>query len=408
MKNKKIWLAFGTIILLALVIRFYNFSNRINFSAEEGIALSVSSGYLKQFSFLGVPNVQRATATGHTLFAGAEFYYTLVPLILLFKGNPLPITAFFTFLNVFTGAVLFFVVKRFWKLKVAFLTLFLFLFNSYMINHSLYIWNLHYLPLIGVLSILFLMQKSSLKRTFWLGLLSGIGFNLEFFYLFTAGLVFLILFVQTNKKILTFLVFSLSAAIGTFSILAFDLRHNGYHMWTLWNYFIDTLHKPGQNKITFYHFLQFWPLLALAGGLILSRFKTWLVTIILVGYILYNLTNAEVDFDYSVDMPKGLVYADMDKAAQLIASQATQPYNIVFYPDQDFRAHAIRYLLTDIYHSYPEGIETYQSVNELYVVADRGQVFGNGDAWEVEVFGPVATEKITDLGKNSALFKLTK
>ena len=123
-----------TIVLLALAVRFYNFSNRIDFSAEQGISLTTSAQYLKQFSFLGLQNIQRITSSGHHLYSGAWFGYTLTPLILIFNYDPVLITACFALLNVATGLFLLWLTKNKYGFLPAIFALILFLFNSTMSN----------------------------------------------------------------------------------------------------------------------------------------------------------------------------------------------------------------------------------------------------------------------------------
>src|SRR3989344_6961739 len=157
------FLAFLLVVILSLFVRFYNFPNRIAFHSEQGLALSVAADYLRdKFSLLGQRMFLRTTSKGHILFSGSLYNYSLIPLQLIFDYDPFPITIVYTLLNIFTAAVLFFLVKKVCNSTVAFYSLILFLLNAEMVSRSMYFWILHTIPLISILS-LYLIWK--LKKT---------------------------------------------------------------------------------------------------------------------------------------------------------------------------------------------------------------------------------------------------
>ena len=105
-KNSLILIA---IFLLAVLVRFYNFPNRVTFWSEQARSLIVAGNYLEEPSLLG-QEYFRVNSFGHKLFASALFNYSLVPLLLLSKFDPIPITAYFALLNIFSGFALYYVV----------------------------------------------------------------------------------------------------------------------------------------------------------------------------------------------------------------------------------------------------------------------------------------------------------
>src|SRR3989344_7381461 len=128
-------LAIILIFFAGFLVRFYNYPQRINFSAEQGLALGVSADYIKEkFTLLGQRTFLRTTSKGHILFSGPLYNYSLVPLQIIFNYDPFPITIVYTFLNVFTAVVLFLLVKKVINPIVAFYSLILFMFSSEMVS----------------------------------------------------------------------------------------------------------------------------------------------------------------------------------------------------------------------------------------------------------------------------------
>ena len=95
--------------------------------------------------------------------------------------------------------------------------------------------------------------------------------------------------------------------------------------------------------------------------------------------------------------------------AGAIAHDAGPYYNVVYMPDSEYRAYALRYLLTGIYHKPPMGIDAYPSADELYVVASSTRSLDNDIPWEVSSFHPISRSVFYTApnGKN-VVYKLGK
>lgn len=404
------------LISLGLLIRFYNYPQRINFGPEQGLALLTSGDYLNNgFSLLGQKTFLRTTSVGHVLFSGALYNYSLVPLLLLFNYQPLPITICFTLLNILTGLAFYFVVKKIFGLKSAEFSLIIFLFSDLMIFHSMFIWILDYLPLIGILSLYYFWRyrkQSSWQFALILGILSGVGVNLEYIYLFTAALVFFLILIFSKNKFRDSAIFILGCGLGDFTMVLFDLKHDFYYTRTLWQYFIDTLKNPGQSQLSYYHFLNWFPILYLAAGKFLSLMyqKSKVIAVFLVViYVLFNLVNSEkVSFTKAVGMVPGMTYAKLDLAASKISSDQPENFNLSYLPDADFRAYALRYLLTYVYKNKPQSLENYSSIRTLYVFAGNNYNFGEYQPWEVRAMNATKIDVLSRIDDNYSVYKLSK
>src|SRR3990167_5012179 len=382
MVNKKT-LALFLIFLAGFIVRFYNYPQRINFSAEQGLALGTSADYVKEkFTLLGQRTFLRTTSKGHLLFSGALYNYSLIPLQLIFDYDPFPITIVYTLLNIFTAAVLFFLVKKVFNSTVAFYSLILFLFNAEMVSRSMYFWILHTIPLISILSLYLiwkLKKTGSDSATLMLGILGGIAFTLEYFYFFTIVLVLIFTIIFSMKKVQHSLLYVLGTAIGAYTIIAFDMRNNFYHTMTLWQYFLDKV--SSMNKM--------------------------LVIVFIALYILINLNSKQISFNSAVGMSRGLTYSIVLEAAKSIGDDNPHNFNIVDLPDNDFRAYRFRYLVKNLSDKKPAGVEDYTNISTLYVFGDRNFNLARQQPWEIDTFGATKIETLATLKNGYFVYKLT-
>lgn len=403
------------IFAFAIVIRFYNFSYRVVYGPEQGLSLLTAAENIKAPSLLGIPYLLRQTSTGLSLFVSPLFLYSLVPFILIFKFNVFGITSIFTLINLVTGITVFCVTKKLFNKKAAIFALTLFLFSDYMIYHSLFIWISNYMPLIGVATFYCLYRFASAKKkytlAFLLGLLSGIGFGIQYLYLFGALLVFILLLKFSKKKFLDATLFIAGAVVGELPTVLFDLKHNFYNVKTLFEYFLDTTRHPGQSQISYYHFLVVWPIVAIFIGILLTKLykKSKLLSVLLiVVYIIINLLSPRISFKHAIGMPENLTANDILYTSKVISDDNPKDFNVAVLMDFDNRAYILRYPLEFVYGKIPLGVEDYPNAGSLYVLAnDKYNFYGEG-IWEVSSFHPTKVKVLKDLGDGYSVFKLTK
>lgn len=419
---KKPLIVFTLLCLLGLLFRFYNFANRMTFSSEQGLALLTSGDYLtKGFSFLGQQTFLRTTSSGHIIFSGAIYNHSLTPLLKIFNYDPYPITIIFALINFLGGLVLYFVTRKVTKSKkIALFTFFFYLTSAMMIVHSMYIWILHYLPVVFGLTILscffVVRKKGGWLHPILLGLYSGLGVNFEYFYAFTLGLTFLWLLFFSISKLRDAILFILGSLLGNYTMVLFDLRHDFYNFRQLWQYLLDTINNPGISQIDHYHFFHFWPLIFLTLGVVANKLHkinkplTWLLCL---AYLAVNLLVPQLNFRKPVDMPDKTTLKTLDHIAKVIASDKPDSFNVVSLPDANFRAYALRYLV-EFRHGYrPEGVENYASIDNLYVFGYRDfkEKYSKNPSsfpWEVTALGGQSVAKVAEIGSDYAVFKLAR
>lgn len=412
MKN---YLILFSILFLALFVRFYNFTDRITFGPEQARSLIVSANYIQDKPSLLGQEYFRANSLGHKLFASALFNYTLVPLLLLTKYDPYLITIYFALLNVFTGYVVFILCKKTFDKKIAIVASILFLFNSYMIYHSMFIWVLNYLPLLGILSFYFVWKIWKNKAKFVdyliLGIISGIGFGLEYLYAFAILIILYFIFKYSKDKLKSLFIFVLGGAIGDFPQVLFDLKHNFYHLSSLMQYALDTFSGSSDAGFTYYHFLEFWPILLLFLAFVIwfiYKRNKYLGILVLVLYLFINLRSTIIDFNKPIGMVNGLKYSDLKIASEIISKKASDNFNLVTLYDFDTRAYTLRCFVQYVYGKKPLNDVSYKDPEEIFALATTDYDFKDNNPWELNQFKPYNIERMSEIGQGYALYKLTK
>lgn len=410
-----------SLFAIGALLRFYNFENRLIFGPEQGISLLTSAANLEKFSLLGEYNLQRATSAGHNLIHGPLFSYFLLPFIFLFRFRALPISLVFPVLNLFTALVLFLMARRLFGKTVAILTLFFFLFSALMIYHSLFVWIYHPLILIGTLTIwlvaLVAKNPRRLIPAFWLGLLSGIGFSLQYPYLIFAVFIFFLVVFLSQRRLLAAPLYLAGFFLANITRIIFDLRHDFYHLRTLWQFFIDVYIDRTISGATYpYHYLHLFPLFCLLLALFsagLYKLYKPLVLFPIIIFLYLNFTSPIFSLNRSLGMPAGITLKSLELAAATIAADisADPPaggFNVATLWDFDTRAHPLRYLLQYYHDLKPQGFADYGNVDALYVFAPENRDIYNPNVWELNTFKPYEVTVLTSPAVKYRLYKLTK
>lgn len=403
-----------TVIVLAFVVRFYNFSNRVNFGSEQARSLVTSAGYIHDKPSLLGQEYFRVASNGHKIFSGALFNYMLVPLMLVSNYNPVIITVFFTFLNIITGFIVYLVAKKLFDSKVAIFSSIIFLFNDVMIYHSFFIWNYNILPIIGITTLYYLATRNNKLKTkyvFILGTLSGIGTSLQLLYVLPTLLIFGFAVWKSKNRLIDSLTFIGGIILGNLPMALFDIRHNFYNLTTLWQYTIDTFRGMSDASFSYYYLLPFWPVIALLVGWILAKVGKFsrLLSIFLISvYLFVNLTSSKVSFSKAIGMPDGLITSDIEYTAKIIAQDVDDNFNVVEDLDFDKRAYVLRYFLQYKFDKKPMEETEYTNPPVVYALVEKGYNFEDSHTWEINAGGPYKIILLSDIGNGYGLYKLTK
>lgn len=399
------------IVVSALLIRFYNFSNRVTFWSEQARSLMVSAGYVyDKFSLLG-QEYFRQDSNHHTIFSGALFNYTLVPLLFLFDFDPIKITATFALLNVATGLVLYFGIGKYVPKTVALISLFLFLFSPLMIYHSLFIWNYNFLPLVFLMMLLISLNKNlaNIPKMFWIGLVGGIGISLQILFL-PITLILLLTNLKLYKKQPFVLVYFFAGLLmGNLPMVIFDVRHNFYNTKTILQYALDTIRGKSDAGFAYYYFLPFWPVLVVVLAKIihfLGKISFIFPVVLLVIFFIAGQRTTPIYFDRPNGNPYELTVKDFDKVSKIISEKSGTRFNVVSVLDFDKRAYVLRYFLEFKYGKRPMGITQYDNIDELFVLAPTDYNFAVSNVWEIAAAGIKNTENMGELKNGTSVFRM--
>lgn len=413
MKTKTKHIILIAVFLAAALIRFWNFPFRVTFWSEQAQTLITSADYLTKPSLLG-QEYFRHDSSGHVIFAGAFFNYTLVPLLLILNFDPVKITVFFTLLNLLTGFLIYYLVNKFFGFRIAIFSAILFLFNDFMIYHSLFIWIYNYLIPIGALIAYFFYQNLRKTRAIYfliLGLFSGIGVGLQVPFWALAFLILIINLYKSENKIRDFLLFGLGMVIAEFPAVIFDLKHNFYQVKTIWNYFTETLRGKSDATFNYYYFLAFWPALSVFAAWLLNKITKRnfaLGLTILSGYVFINLASPRINLYAPTGMPKGIITSDIDHASRIIADDSKGGFNVASVLDFDKRAYVLRYFVQYKYHKIPMGVADYPNSQIVYTLAQKDFDFINSGIWEIKSGGLDKISLLTNVGGGYGIYKLSK
>lgn len=399
MKN---FLIICSIFILAFLVRFYHFEDRIIFWTEQARSLITSLEYLEKPSLLG-QEYFRQDSNSHIIFSGALFNWALLPIILFSNYDIARITAFFVFLNIFTGLTIFLVSRRFFGLKTAIYSTILFLFSYLMIYHSLFIWNYNFLPLVGLLVFHLTLQNFKvfkLNNFFWLGLICGIGISFQIWFAVFTVLALIVNLFKSKQKVYSLILFLLGVVLGNLPMVIFDLRHDFYLTKTIWQYFIDTISGVSDANFAYYYLLPIVPVLTIFLGRILSKLNIFVSISIIIIYLFFNLKSLVIVPDLTV--------SQIEYVSREIANDAKGDFNVASVIDFDKRAYALRYLLKYKYEKKVMGIGEYQNLNLLYVIAPNEYNFKSSDTWEIKAGGNYKVSELQSINSKFKLFKLTK
>lgn len=400
---------------VGIFLRLYNFENRLIFGPEQGISFLTSAGNLEKFSLLGETNLIRTTSAGHIPFHGAVYSYLLLPLLVIFNYRVLPVTLAFCLLNIFTAYIFLRISEKMFGKTIAAFSLFFFLFSDIMIHHSLFAWIVNPTPLLGVLTLwcLFLLwqKRDRLSPVFWIGTMSGLGFGFQNFYLFFAGLLFILLISLTKKKIQSVIVFLFGVILGSLPTVIFDLRHDFYHTRTFFQYFLDVLAGKSSGDSSYYNFLYLYPYLYIIYAFISKRLlHVWkpLALIPVTLFLYFSFTSPLFNLHQSVGMAPGITLKSLEMAASTIASTAPKNFNVATLWDFDTRAYPLRYLLKYYYGKTAQPVEEYKNLDALYVFAPEKYDIANPQVWELQSYLPYQTKDLVSPATNYHLYQLTK
>jgi len=228
------WFIVG-IIVVATFLRFWNFTNTLQFLGDQGRDAIVVSDIFKKGDLVLIGPV---TSTGN-MYLGPLYYYFMVPFLWLTYPSPLGPAYAVAVLSVITTALMYILGKQIVGEKAAAIATLLFATSSVVIGFARFSWNPNPAPLFGLLFLWFLQKTEQKKPKYWIGVAFSVAVLSQLHYValltvFVAGVYWLKQLWQLRQgdgklrkdfaigTIIGMLVF----AASFFPLFFFDLRHN--------------------------------------------------------------------------------------------------------------------------------------------------------------------------------------
>ena len=229
------------------MLRLYRISDYMEFLGDQGRDVVIIKDFLKNGNlfFIGPQ-----TSIGN-MYLGPYFYYLIAPSLLLANYSPVGPAIFIALLSVATVALIFFISKKWFNPKTAYIAAFLYAISPVVIKYSNFIWNPNVMPFFSLLFVYFFFESFRVKKYHYF-LYASLAFIMVMnsHYLGLALLPFiglfwlynLIKFIKTKSLDLKpFIKYTLLAAlifiISLTPQILFDIKHNGQNAKALLNFF---------------------------------------------------------------------------------------------------------------------------------------------------------------------------
>jgi len=414
-------LTFIFITLIALLIRFNNYEESLNFHMDPPLFLHEVKDMVEQrkLRLIG-PMVSSKTVEGRVIFTGPIFYYLLAVLGIVFNWKIVYMTGFFAFWWVVTFALIFWWLRQRFGNLVALIIYALISFFHWLLPYSRIIWNPDLIPFFGVL-FFWLLDKRENKRLYYLlaGLVFGLGLSVHYAVILLGLVVFYYLWTETKRKAFSannWWLFLSGLIVANFPLILFELRHNFYNLKTLLfhlqNYQPSESYSFNFRSQYYYYIFPFIPLGCKAYGIILEKikkafdFKVFITSqvILITLFLTYSLFGPTRE---ALINPEGWTIAKQKEVTDLIVDDNEKIFEVATTIGPDTRASELRWWLRQKDHP-PMSVIDYESATVLYLVAPRSRPPETETVWEVKSLKPFTVEKRVILDGNLVFYKLVR
>lgn len=288
--RNKYYLAFWLILLLAFVVRFYNFSVHWGLGNDDSRDIMIAQEALRRHE---LPMIGSFSSAGPFVFG--PFFYWFIMLCYLIL--PFAFTAPWILLGlvgVATVAVMMWCGKKIAGNNFMLLIGVLTATSPQLVVRSLRLGQHTFISLSTacmILALLFFFEKRKLLFAFLAGLAIGAGIN--FHYQTVNLLIFLAVFFFIPKaswrlKFVSFFLAGVGVIVGLLPLVVWDIQQQFANLRNILDYFLVAqyrLYVPNSWKLFLFHFLpNYWSFVI--GGYSLLAFALMIMTGIITAYIL--------------------------------------------------------------------------------------------------------------------------
>ncbi|MCJ7805511.1 hypothetical protein MUP46_02615 [Patescibacteria group bacterium] len=416
LKHKVVLIVFFLITVLSLAAHFWNYKTLVNFHLDPpahlmGARDMADSG---KISLIG-PNITSKEVMGREFFLGPFYYYVLAILGVLTHWNVLIISGFFTSLWLAAFILLFsWLYKKFGGL-IAILVYTLLSFFPLFIPISRQIWNPHFIPLFGILFLLFLVERKKNIHYFLAGFFWGLGLNVHYATILWAPIAAFFVIDDIRLKrfhLRSWLILILGVTLAEFPLILFELRHNFYNLNTIiFQVRYGSLSSGYGFGFWWYYAIPLLPAAAFLAAFLLdkirkSRFFNIIVALLAILSVYFFIGDFGLQ-GQRVIYPSGWTISRQKEAAQFIIQDKEKDFEVAETINSDTRALDMRWWLR-MANVRVMDVTQYDKAPVLYLVTSSKRPPETETVWEVSSLRPFKIEFKKDLGANLFLYKLKR
>ena len=290
--RRKINLTLLFILSLTAFFRFWQLKQRFIFSGETNNVLYTLSDLVanKRSPLLGL----EATGYIHHLFHTPWYLYTIYPIYIFSKGEPLS----FAFIHSLLGLMSVFFLYRIGVLisnkKLGYISAFIYAvtFKIILIDRS--VWAIGLIPLFTIISIYLLfksLSRGAVRYYFILGIWLGLGLSLHYQFIIVIIAALIATYLKDKYKCVYLVI---PIIVSLLPLVIFDVRHsffNSQGMLLMLKSFIYV-----NSPYSYQHYLYFsYPAIVLVLSYFLTKVKNEYLVLIAIFYL---TVQAEIFFSY--------------------------------------------------------------------------------------------------------------
>ncbi|MBU1117728.1 hypothetical protein KKD37_02070 [Patescibacteria group bacterium] len=378
-------------VFIYLFPRLKNITENIQFRYDQGFQLIEVKEMVdsRQPKFIGPSS--SISVNGRQFFTGAIYYYVLAILGSFLSWSPLSITIALIIIELFFYLVFVNFLYKHYGHFTAIISSILISFSPYLIYHSFFFWNPHFLIPLSIIFLVF--RKNPYISAFAWGLAFSFHYSAIFWLL--PYLYFRVKNKQLNLKTIIFSV--VLFLIANFPFLIFELRHQFYNLKTI---FLVLTSSSNSFQTTPHYFIFSLLIFTIYFFIKISQKINFPVYLLLLFFLFFKesaVTKQALE----------LSYPEQNEIAKQIASTCPESYNIAVTNQGDTRAYNLRYLLSQR-HCLPMDVESYPQAKTLFLVASSNSSPENETVWEVSTFKPFKIAQQQIINDNVIFYRLEK
>jgi hypothetical protein len=412
--NKGFLIGVFLIMGLYLFLRLDGFMEKTTFSLDQGFQLlevkeMVDEGKIRLIG----PSVSWKTLEDRSFFIGANYYYVLAMLGIVFGWEVMPISISLLLIEAaFVVTLILWIKKKIGRTE-ALIALGAISVSDYLIVHSRFFWNPHFLLPLGVLGVISLerfWKEGQIRDLGFFGWWWGLAFS--FHYSAVFWVIPLVAVLWNKRSFVTIWKIGLipfAFLLGNLPYVVFELRHNFYNINTLlW------VIKNSENSGSMEPHYFIYPLIVfgIVGACIMLkkiRSEELKIRVGITGIlILVLIQEMFLKSELPLGHPRGWTYPVEKKAVEYILKDGCpKKYNIASTVGGDTRSYDLRYLLT-VRDCQPMGVTEYNEVELLYLVAPDSRPPEKETVWEVNVLGDINVLEKMQLTEKIWIYKINR